>query len=319
MNAKYSTNPGMFQNNSGRDQLHTFYSALTILLFSLSTTVTLAQGNAEPRIETMEVTDQLYVMFGIGAIAGNIGVSIGDDGVLIVDDQSPVMVPLFQDAIRSLGGKDIDFVINTHWHFDHADGNKVLGSEGTWIVAQANSRRMLLRDQSINLVDQTIPQPAYPPAALPVITFDDRMSFHFNGQQIDLLHDGEAHTTGDVAVIFRGDNAVHLGDVFNNAGYPFIDADSGGSLPGLVRFCEAVLEEINTGTVVIPGHGPIAGYERLVDYTATLATIRNRLAALIEDGASLEDVIAAAPTAQWDAQWGDPSSFLNRAYTSMTR
>jgi cyclase len=296
-----------------------FYFALTVLLFSLFATGTWAQGDAEPRIETMEVTDQLYVMFGINALAGNIGVSIGEDGVLIVDDQSPVMVPLFQDAIRSLGGSDIDFVINTHWHFDHADGNKVLGMEGTWIVAQANSRRMLLQDQSINLVSQIIPQPAYPPAALPVITFDDRMSFHFNGQQIDLLHAGEAHTTGDVAVIFRGDNAVHLGDVFNTSGYPFIDTDSGGSLPGLVAFCEAVLEEINTGTVVIPGHGPIGGYEKLVDYTSTLAEIRDRLAALIDDGASLEDVIAAAPTAQWDAQWGDPSSFLNRAYASMTR
>jgi cyclase len=296
-----------------------FYSALAILTISLVANGACAQGNAEPRIETMEVTDQLYVMFGFGAPAGNIGVSIGEDGVLIVDDQSPVMVPLFQDAIRSLGGNDIDFVINTHWHFDHADGNKVLGPEGTWIVAQANSRRMLLRDQSINLVSQTIAQPAYPPAALPVITFDDRMSFHFNGQQIDLLHAGEAHTTGDVAVIFRGDNAVHLGDVFNNSGYPFIDADSGGSLPGLVAFCEAVLAEIDTGTVVIPGHGPIGGYESLLDYTTTLAEIRDRLAVLINDGASLEDVIAAAPTAQWDAQWGDPSSFLNRAYTSMTR
>ena len=135
MNAKYSTNPGMFQYNPSRDHLRAFYSALTILLFSLSSSVALAQGNAEPRIETMKVTDQLHVMFGIGAIAGNVGVSIGEDGVLIVDDQSPVMVPLIQDAIRSMGGNDIDFVINTHWHFDHADGNKVLGAEGAWIVA----------------------------------------------------------------------------------------------------------------------------------------------------------------------------------------
>jgi len=105
-------------------------------------------------------------------------------------------------------------------------------------------------------------------------------------------------------VIFRSDNAVHLGDVFNNSGYPLIDADNGGSLPGLIRFCEAVLAEIDSGTVVIPGHGAVAGYERLQDYVETLSIIRDRIAALIDDGASLDEVIAARPTADFDASWG---------------
>ena len=121
------------------------------------------------------------------------------------------------------------------------------------------------------------------------------------------------------SIIFRGDNAVHLGDVFNNGGYPFVDADSGGSLPGLIKFCEEVLLEINTGTVVIPGHGPVAGYEDLEDYIDMLSTIRDRIAALIEQGASLEEVVAARPTAEWDDVKGNPAGFINRSYTSMTR
>lgn len=280
-----------------------------------------AQGEEEPRIETQQVANGLYVLFGEGegVIAGNIAASIGDQGVLIVDDQFPEMAPMYKESIRELGGGEIDFVINTHWHFDHADGNKVLGPEGVLIIAQENSREMMMRDNVINLVSRTFDQPAYSNDALPVVTFDDRMSLHFNGQRIDLLHLSAAHTTGDLAVIFRGDNAVHLGDVFNTAGYPFIDADNGGSLPGMIEFCRAVLAEINTDTVVIPGHGPVGNYRELADYIEMLDRIRLRIAELIQEGATLEEVQAARPTAEWDDEQGDPSNFINRAYTSMNR
>lgn len=280
-----------------------------------------AQDYDSARIEVETVTDGLHVLFGVGegVIAGNIGVSIGDDGVLIVDDQFPEMAPKYKASIRELGGGAIDYAINTHWHFDHADGNKVLGPEGVVIVSHENSRRMMRQDNVINLVSQTIEQPAYPAAALPVATFGDRMAFHFNGQRIDVMHAGPAHTGGDAAVIFRGDNAVHLGDVFNNAGYPFIDADNGGSLPGIVEFCEAVLAEIEPGAVVIPGHGPVADYAALEDYVEMLGTIRDRIQALIDEGATLEQVRAAEPTADWDESNGDPAQFIDRAFTSMTR
>ena len=267
-------------------------------------------------IRTERIADGFYVLFGVG---GNIAVSIGSQGVLAVDDQFPEMVPKYRAAIRELGGGDIDFVVNTHWHFDHADGNQVLGPDGTWLVSHANSRAMMTKDNRINLVGQVREQPAYPAAALPVITFSDRMQFHWNGEPIDLLHFGPAHTTGDAAVIFRNRNAVHLGDVFNNAGYPFIDADNGGSLNGIIAFCEGVLAELEPGAIVIPGHGPVADYAALRQYVAMLTTIRDRLAALLADGASLEQVVAARPTQEWDETKGNPASFLNRAYTSLTR
>ena len=180
-------------------------------------------------ITTQQLAENFHVLFGVG---GNILVSIGENGVLIVDDQFPQMVPKYKATIGELGGGAINFAINTHWHFDHADGNQVLGPEGTWLVAHETSRQMMMKDNVINLVNARRDQPAYPETALPVLTYDDRMRFHFNGERIDLVHFGPAHTTGDTAVIFRGHRTVHMGDVYNNAGYPFIDADNGGSLAG---------------------------------------------------------------------------------------
>ena len=152
-----------------------------------------------------------------------------------------------------------------------------------------------------------------------MLTYDDTMRFHFNGERIDLMHFGPAHTTGDTAVIFRGHKTVHLGDVYNNAGYPFIDADNGGSLSGVIEFCSKVLEEIDETYTVVPGHGPVADAKALADYVAMLTTIRDRMNALIGSGATLEQVVAARPTSEWDEKKGMPGSFLNRAYLSLTR
>jgi cyclase len=267
-------------------------------------------------ITTQKLADKFYVLFGVG---GNIIASIGDNGVLIVDAQFPQMVPKYKAAIGELGGGKIDFVINTHWHFDHTEGNQVLGPEGTWIVAQENSRQMMLKNNVVNLVTSKREQPAYAATALPVVTYDDTMRFHFNGERIDLLHYGPAHTTGDTAVVFRDHKTVHMGDVYNNAGYPFIDADNGGSLNGIIEFSSKVLAQIDSDYIVVPGHGPVANYQALADYVAMLTTIRDRMKALIDSGATLQQVVAARITSEWDQKKGDPASFLNRSYTSLTR
>jgi glyoxylase-like metal-dependent hydrolase (beta-lactamase superfamily II) len=267
-------------------------------------------------IATQQLGENFHVLFGVG---GNILVSIGANGVLIVDDQFPQMVPKYKATIGGLGGGAVDFAINTHWHFDHADGNQVLGPEGTWLVSHENSRAMLTKNNVINLVSQQRDQPAYPELALPVLTYDDTMRFNFNGERIDLMHFGPAHTTGDTAVIFRGHRVVHMGDVFNNAGYPFIDADNGGSLTGIIEFCTKVLEQIDTDYMVVPGHGPVTNAAALSEYVAMLTTIRDRLNALIASGATLKQVVAAMPTSDWDERKGDPANFLDRAYLSLTR
>jgi glyoxylase-like metal-dependent hydrolase (beta-lactamase superfamily II) len=274
---------------------------------------------ATAEIKSEKLGEGLYVLFGIG---GNIGVSIGDDGTLIVDDQFPELMPKIEAAIAKLGGDGIDFVINTHWHFDHAEGNLALGPAGTWIVSQSNSRDMMASSNIINLSVAKYRQQAYPQDALPVITYDDRMSFHFNGERVDLVHSGPAHTTGDTAVFFRGHNAVHMGDVFNNTGYPFIDADSGGEIDGMIAFCEAVLAELKPGAIVIPGHGEVTNYAALQRYIEMLKTVRTRVSEMIDRGMSVAEVIAAKPTADLDETFGDVANslgFVDRVYTSLKK
>lgn len=145
------------------------------------------------------------------------------------------------------------------------------------------------------------------------------MQFHFNGETVELLHFGPAHTTGDAAVHFRNANAVHMGDVFNAAGYPFIDVGNGGSLDGVIAFCRQVLARINQKTTMIPGHGPVSDYSGFVAYIRMLETLRARIAELVEQGASLEEVVAAKPTADYDEQLGSSTIFVNRAYTSLSQ
>jgi len=271
-------------------------------------------------ITTQEISDGLYVLFGVG---GNILASIGPQGVLTVDSQFTGMVPKYRATIAELGGRGINYTINTHGHFDHVEGNTVLGPDGTQFVAHENAREMMTRNTVVNLVTQRIEQPAYPANALPAITYEREMRMHFNGRRIELVHTGPAHTSGDTAVILRASGSspqvVHLGDVFNNAGYPFIDADNGGDLDGVIRFCETVLALIDPSTIVVPGHGQVAGYKELNEYVEMLKSVRERISSLIATGATLEQVVAAKPTAPWDAVKGNPAGFVNRAYTTLTR
>ena len=270
-------------------------------------------------IITQEVGEGLHVLFGIG---GNIAASIGEDGVLIVDNMFPEMVPKVRAAIAELGGGDIDYAVNTHWHFDHAEGNLALGPAGTSIVAHDNSAAMMAKTNILNLVVTKYLQEAYPREALPAISFDDRMRLYFNGDEIDIVHAGPAHTAGDAAVIFRKHNAVHFGDVFNNTGYPFIDADSGGGIDGMIAFCQTILDEMGPNAVIIPGHGEVTDSATLQAYIDMLKTVRERVAAMIADGKSMEEVMAAKPTADFDETFGPEENslgFVNRVYTSLMR
>lgn len=275
-------------------------------------------------VVTERVGDGLYVLFGLG---GNVAVSIGRDGVLLVDDQFPEMVPKIRAAIDALGREtgtpgEIDYVINTHWHFDHAHGNLALGPGGTHILAHANARHDMARGGLINLVIARYRQEPYPEEALPTITYTRGMRLHFNGEQIDLIHAGPAHTTGDTAVIFRGQNAVHFGDVFVTTGYPFVDVDSGGDIDGMIAFCRTVLDELPEDAVVIPGHGQITDRAAVEDYVAMLETVRSRVADLIAGGKTREEVIAAKVTAGFDETYGLESAslgFVDRVYASLTR
>jgi cyclase len=271
------------------------------------------------QVTTEKVTDDLYVLFGLG---GNIAVSIGEDGVLLVDDQFPQLMDKIKAAITALGGDDVDFVINTHGHFDHADGNLSLGPDGAMIVSHHNARALMASGDMVDLVVAKYQPEPYPKEALPVVTYDSGMQIHFNGSAIQLKHFSHAHTNGDTAVFFPEQNVVHLGDVFNNAGYPFVDVSSGGTIDGMIAFCEQTLALIDDKTVVIPGHGPLTDAATLARYIDMLKTVRSRVAAMIAEGKSLEEVVAAAPTADFDVVFGPESAslgFVNRVYTSLSQ
>ena len=270
-------------------------------------------------IRTEKVTDSLYVLFGAG---GNIAVSIGSDGVLVVDNQFPEMYGKIKQAIQALGGDRIDYAVNTHWHFDHAQGNLAMGPDGVNIVAHQNAREDMKSGGVINMVIAKHGQKPYPSNALPVITYADGMHMYFNDEQIDLMHFSPAHTTGDTAIIFRGSNAVHLGDVFNNSGYPFIDADSGGDIDGMIEFCQSTLDQIPANATVIPGHGEITDTDALKAYISMLRTVRGRVAKMMSQGKSLEEIEAANLTAEYTDAYGDESAslgFVNRIYTSLAK
>ena len=269
-------------------------------------------------IQSQKVADGLYVLFGIG---GNIAVSIGEDGVLIVDDQLPQVMDKIEAAISKIGGGKIDYAINTHWHFDHAEGNNALGPKGTTIVAHSNARADMQQGGIVNMVLAKYNQQPYPKEALPVFTYDEGMQIHFNDGEIDLRNFSSAHTNGDTVVIFKAQNAVHMGDVFNNAGYPFIDVDSGGSIDGMINFCQQTLNISTEDTIVMPGHGPVTNIATLTSYIAMLKTVRDRVALMIADGKSMEEVVSAKPTADFDKDFGAESAslgFVNRVFTSLT-
>lgn len=273
----------------------------------------------EAEITIESISDNIHVLFGLG---GNILVSTGEDGVLLVDDQMPELKYKILRSLRKIGGKSVDYIINTHWHFDHAEGNLAFGPDGAKIVAHENSRKMMLNPKPINLSFIVYPQQPYPLNAVPQITYQDTMKLHLNGDQIELYHFGHAHTTGDTAIYLRNSNVLHMGDVFNMTGPPFIDAGNGGSIDGIIHFCEEILKVVNDETVVVPGHGPISTTEDLQTYIDMLIVVRDRIQAQILEGKSLQEIIESDPTKEWRDKFGDGPfivGVIDRAYAGMTK
>ena len=282
-----------------------------ILVASLATLPALppqpapAQTLDTVQIRTERLADGVYALRGAG---GNIGLAIGPDAVFVVDDQFAPLTPKILAAIAALTDRPVRFVVNTHWHFDHTGGNENMGKAGALLVAHDNVRRRMSTRQFIEFIRrEELPAP---PGALPVVTFTDAVSFHINGDEVTAIHLPAAHTDGDAAVYFRRANVVHMGDVYVPS-YPLVDLSSGGSLSGVVRGVDRVLALINDETKVIPGHGPTADRAALRAYRDMLATIRDRVHARVRAGATLEQIIASKPTADFDARW--EGSFVKAA------
>lgn len=260
----------------------------------------LAQGRdfSKVQITPTPLRGGLTMLAGAG---GNLLVSTGDDGTLVVDSQFAPLAPKIQDAIHALSPTPIRLLINTHFHGDHTGGNVAMHDAGAIIVAQDNVRKRMTRDQ-FNAVFQDTMRAAKP-AAWPVITFADSLTFHWNGQTIRVLHVKPAHTDGDAVLLFPDANVVHMGDCFFNGLYPVIDVSSGGSIEGMIAADDDVLAMVNADTHIIPGHGPLGDAKSLRAFRDMLATARDRVKPLVVAGKSLKDIVAAKPLAELDAQW----------------
>ena len=252
-----------------------------------------AQDMDDVEIETIQVADGVYMLVGRG---GNIGVSVGEDGVFLIDDQ---FAPLTDDILAAIAGiteAPVRFVFNTHWHGDHTGGNENLGEAGALIVAHDNVRRRMSTDQVLERIGrEPSTTPASPPGALPVVTFSEDVSFHINGDELHAFHVEHAHTDGDAIVLFRDANVVHMGDTFFRGRFPFIDTASGGSIDGLIDAVGTALSVMDAGTRVIPGHGGLAGREDVRTYVDGLKEMRAAVADLMARGLSLEEIQARRP------------------------
>jgi glyoxylase-like metal-dependent hydrolase (beta-lactamase superfamily II) len=269
-------------------------------------------------IQTEKLSDHVYMMTGAG---GNLGVSVGDDGVFLIDSQFAALTPKIQAAIAKLSAKPVRFMLNTHWHFDHTGGNENLGKAGAVIVAQENVRKRLSSEGFIAFFGMKTK--AEPPIALPIVTFTRDASFHLNGEDIRAAHAPNAHTDGDTVVHFTQSNVTHMGDTFFNGLYPFIDTSSGGSVAGVLAAVDRELKTAGDKTKIIPGHGPLGTKADLKAYRDMLAAVSGRVAAQIKQGKKLEEVVASKPTAQFDAKWGKgflaPDKFVEMLYGNLKK
>jgi cyclase len=272
-----------------------------LMLLSLTTCASLplnagAQDFSKVEMKVSQVAGNVYLLQGAG---GNIGVSVGDDGVVIVDDDFAPMADKISAALKGITDKPLRFIINTHYHFDHTGGNATLQPTGG-IIAHDNVRKRLQTDGIAgNGSSVKLNSPAVSARALPIITFDRDVTVHLNGEDIQALHFPRGHTDGDSVVFFPKSNVVHMGDDFVTYGFPFIDLQGGGSVAGLIDACEAIIKKLPADVKVIPGHGPVSTLEDIKRFVTMLKETRAVVQKAISAGKTLEQLKQEKILARW--------------------
>jgi glyoxylase-like metal-dependent hydrolase (beta-lactamase superfamily II) len=283
-----------------REEMVSMQKALTFAIASLIAAGASAQQDfSKVEIQTVPVAPGVHMLVGAG---GNIGVSTGSDGVLVVDDQYAPLTDKIRAAVTAIQNDPIKFVVNTHWHGDHTGGNENLAGTGSVVVAHENVRRRMSAEHFNPFFNRTTPPS--PAMALPVVTFTDDVSFHLNGDELYVFHVDPAHTDGDSIIHWKKANVFHMGDNYFSGGYPFIDLSSGGHIDGVIAASDKVIALADDSSKIIPGHGPLSTKKELIAWRDVLKTIRGRISTMVTEGKSLDQVKAAAPTKEWDEKMG---------------
>lgn len=249
-------------------------------------------------ITTQTLRANVHALIGSG---GNIAVLAGADGKLIIDSGYSTSREKITDALNKIGPDPIKHLVNTHWHFDHTDGNEWMHSDGATIVAHENTRKHLSTTTRVEAWDTTFPP--LPAGGIPGEVFDKDKTLQLNGTNIALAYYGPSHTDGDISAYFVDADILHCGDTWWNGHYPFIDYSTGGNIKGMIKAAETNLAKVTDKSIIIPGHGNVGGKSELTEYRDMLVAIHERVAALKKEGKSLEEVIAAKPTRAYDEKW----------------
>jgi cyclase len=270
---------------------------LTLFLFFTVSIDAQQRDFSQVQIKSTKVAGNVYMLEGSG---GNIGVSVGADGILIVDDQFAPLADKIRAALKGLGQGKLRFILNTHWHGDHTGGNVVFGPEAP-IIAHDNVRKRLATEQKSEVFKTTTPPS--PKEALPVITFNESLSVHFNGEEIRVIHYPRGHTDGDSVIFFTSSNVVHLGDDFFAGRFPFVDLESGGSIEGLIKNIGEIIGKIPADAKLIPGHGPLSTVDDLKSYHRMLQQTTEIVRQKMTAGKTLEQIKSEGLPDEWKP-WG---------------
>ena len=258
------------------------------------------QDFSNVEIVAHHVAGSVYYLQGAG---GNIGLSIGEDGVVMIDDQYAPLTDKILAAIRQLNEGEIRFVINTHVHGDHTGGNENLGKLGILILARDEVR--------VRLAAQS------PAAALPVLTYSDAITIHLNGEEVYAFPVPPAHTDGDTFILFVDSDVIHTGDVFRTTAFPVIDTNNGGTLDGSIQALGLLIGTAGPDTLILPGHGEVSTRMDVMGFRDMILDVRDQVAPMVESGMSYEEVAAADPTAAYNDRYGNPDRFLRAVYIEL--
>lgn len=271
---------------------------------------------AKSPISTVPLRDNISVLEGSG---GNIGVMDGPDGKFMIDAGIAVSKPRIEEALAKISSKPVKYVVDTHWHWDHTDGNDWLHATGATIAGTPNTAKHMSTTSRVDDWDYTFPP--FPKGGVPSVLITKPKTFKFNGQDIIVTPVKPAHTDGDVFVYFKQADVLFMGDLYWNGVYPFIDNKHGGNIGGAIKAVDVALKVAGDNTQVVPGHGEVSGRKELVEFRDMLSSIRDNVAALKKQGKTLEQVIAAKPTKEFDAKWGqfviNPDFFTRLVYQGM--